>query len=88
MFFIRVQTDSDYKYIREDRWATPVRTNVQSDAKLFETAAAAVEYSRKFMLVSTHHVHEVLDLQENVQSTLHFAPRPNSKWELDAKKVK
>lgn len=88
MFFIRVQTDSEYKYIRENRWATPVRTNLQSDAKLFETATDAVEYARKFMLVSTHYVHEVVELQEIVKSTLHYAPNASGKWGLDVKAVK
>lgn len=87
MFFIRVQTGSDYKYIREDRWETPVRTNVQSDVKLFETATDAVEYARKFMLVSTHYVHEIVE-DEVVKFTCHFIQNSKGKWVLDAKAVK
>lgn len=88
MFFIRVQTDSDYKYIREDRWATPVRTNVQSDAKIFETAEAAVEYATRFLLVSTHYVHEIVEMQEVVKITCHYVQNSKGKWVLDAKAVK
>jgi DNA-directed RNA polymerase subunit F len=88
MFFIRVQTDSEYKYIREDRWNTPVRTNLQSDAKLFDTAKDALEYAERFMLVGTHYVHEIVETQEIVKFTCHYAPNSTGKWVLDAKAVK
>lgn len=85
MFFIKVQTDSEYKFIREDRWGTPVRTPHQDDAKQFETASDAVEYARKFMLVSTHHVHSVIAFPEVVKYTLHFVSTRSGKWELDVR---
>jgi hypothetical protein len=89
MFFIRVQTDSEYKYIREDRWNTPVRTTLQSDAMLFETAEAAVEYAKCFMLVSTHYVHEIVEMQEVVTIICKYTPsQKGGKWILDAKPVK
>lgn len=87
MFLIRVQTNSEYKYIREDYWGTPVRTNVQSEAKLFETVEAAIEYAGCFMLVSTHYVHEIVE-NEVVKITCQYGQNSKGKWVLDAKAVK
>lgn len=89
MYFIRVQTESEYKYIREDSYGCPVQSNKRNLVKLFETEQDAVDYARKFMLVKSHWVHEIVEIQEVVTVICKYAPNPKGgKWVLDAKPVK
>ncbi len=58
-FYIQVETESEYKHIRMDKWNTPVRTNNHFECTRFDTCEEAVEVVKKFNLVSTSHVHKV-----------------------------
>ena len=87
-YFLKVLTDSEYKYIREDRWLTPVRTNDIDDAKVFSTPDQALEYARKFNLVSTGHAIEVLDFSDKKYFTCVQKTDKKGLYSLDVQKVK
>ena len=88
-YYIRVVTDSEYKYIRQDCFDTPCRTNVFEDAKLFSTQEDAVAYATRFNLVSTFHVHEVVRTgTEKVVVTCQYVRNNVGKFVLDARVTK
>ncbi len=87
-YYLKVLADSEYKYIREDRWLTPVRTNVIDDAKVFSTPDQALEYARKFNLVSTGHTIEVLDFSDKKYFICTLKVDKKGLYSLDSQKVK
>ena len=67
MFIITV-IDSvvpEYKFIRDDKWGTPVRTHDFSTAKVFDNREAAEAYIIGFQLGKTYHKHEIVSLSSN-----------------------
>lgn len=87
-YFLKVQTNSEYKFIREDRWLTPVRAPNLEDAKVFSTPEDALEYARKFNLVSTGHTIEVCDFSDKKFYLCTLKNDGKGKFVLDAQKVK
>lgn len=59
-FIIMRSTDLAYKYVRLDKWETPVYDTDIHKAKQFSTEEEAEEVVRKFHLVRSHYEHIIL----------------------------
>lgn len=59
-YTIRVVNTYEHKYLRMDKWGTPVLTDVESESTEFESKNAAINIIERFKLYNTGYVHEVL----------------------------
>lgn len=90
MVFIKVQNTYEHKYLRMDYWNTPVLAVSINSAHKFETVEEAIELIRKFNLVSTGYVHDVIDFNtDNVLATCSLQiDKKSGKLSLDVKYTK
>ncbi|SOK59308.1 hypothetical protein [Yersinia phage fHe-Yen9-03] len=61
MVFIKVQNTFEHKFIKIDKWNTPVLTISIDSAYKFESLNSAIEFISKFNLVKTSYVHQIYD---------------------------
>jgi len=91
MFIITVESSvlPEYQYIREDRWATPVRSPDVSTAKTFEDQESAKSYIDRFQLGSTSHVHCIVQVSESkVVAKTEYVNNGKGKFVVAIRKVK
>lgn len=90
MVYIKVQNTYEHKYLRMDKWNTPVLAVSINSAHKFETVEEAVVLIRKFNLVNTGYVHDIIDFSTgHVLATCSIQnDKKSGKLSLDVKYAK